>query len=150
MSFLSLLNMPGIDHILFPDGDEMTKARESIRKIASKLNDGNKLRESFEELQNVHFCSKISYAFRNPFLVIASLGYTSAQVAFVVLAIIAIQNESLGTFVYIIYCIFSIIIAILANVYVFLVVACGQPSLLAFLWLLLWLLCLLLGYIPSI
>ena len=123
LDFLGLLNMPGIDHILFPDGDEMTEARESIRKIASKLNDGNKLRESFEELQNVHFCSKISYAFRNPFLVIASLGYTSAQVAFVVLAIIAIQNESLGTFVYIIYCILSIIIAILANVYVFLVAA---------------------------
>ena len=42
------------------------------------------------------------------------------QLAFVVTAIVAIQNETLGT---IIYYILSIIIGVLANVYVFLVAA---------------------------
>ena len=119
LDILNLLNMPGINRVLFPDGDEIKEACESIQKITSKLNDGNKLRESFEELQNVHFCRKVSYAFRNPFLVMAS---TFALVSFVVLAIIAIRTETLGT---IIYCILSIIVAVLAklNVYVILIAA---------------------------
>ena len=120
LDILSLLNMPGIDHVLFPDGDEIKEACESIRKIALKLNDGNKLRESFKELRNVDFGKKLSYAFRNPFLVAACLVYSFAQLAFVVTAIVAIQNETLGT---IIYYILSIIIGVLANVYVFLVAA---------------------------
>ena len=119
LDILSLLNMPGIDHVLFPD-EEIKDACESIRKIATKLNDGNKLRESFEVLRNVDFCSKGSYAFRNPFLVAACLAYSVIQLAFVVIAIVEIQNESLGT---IFYYILSIIIGILANVYVFLVAA---------------------------
>jgi hypothetical protein len=120
LDILSLLNMPGIDHVLFPDGDDIKEACESIRKIASKLNDGNNLRESFDELRNVHFCSKASYAFRNPFLVVACLVYSFAQFTFVIIAIIAIQNESPGI---IIYYILSVIIGVLANVYVFLVAA---------------------------
>ena len=120
IDFLSLLTMPGIDHILFPDGEEMKEAYESIRKIASKLHDGNKLRESFKSLKNLGFLNKLSYAFRNPFLVIACLAYSFAQFAFVVVTIVAIQNENLGT---IIYYIISIIIGVLANVYVFLVAA---------------------------
>ena len=120
LDILNLLNMPGINRVLFSDGDDMTEACESIQKITSKLNDGNKLRKSFEELQNVHFCRKVSYAFRNPFLVMASLGYTFAQIAFVVLAIIAIRMETLGT---IIYCILSIIVVVLANVYIILIAA---------------------------
>jgi pheromone shutdown protein TraB len=112
--------MPGIDHVLFPDGDEIKEACESIRKIASKLNDGNKLRKNFDKLQNINFGKKLGYAFRNPFLVVACLGYSFAQLAFVVTAIVAIQNETLGT---IIYYILSIIIGVLANVYVFLVAA---------------------------
>ena len=120
IDFLSLLTMPGIDHILFPDGEEMKEAYESIRKIASKLHDGNKLRESFKSLKNLGFLNKLSYAFRNPFLVVACLAYSFAQFAFVVVTIVAIQNENLGT---IIYYIISIIIGVLANVYVFLVAA---------------------------
>ena len=120
LDFLSLLNMPGIDHVLFPDGEEMKEAYESVRKIASKLNDGNNLRENFEKLRNIDFGKKLSYAFRNPFLVAACLAYSFAQLAFVVVAIVGIQNETLGT---VIYYILSIIIGILANVYVFLVAA---------------------------
>ena len=73
LDILSLLNMPGIDHVLFPNGDEIKEACELIRKIASKLNDENKLRESFKEFRNVDFGKKLSYAFRNPFLLVASL-----------------------------------------------------------------------------
>ena len=120
LDFLSLLNMPGIDHALYPDGDDMKEAYESIRKIASKLNAGNKLKEDFRKLRDIDFTKKVSYAFRNPFLVAACLTYSFAQLAFVVVAIIGIQNETLGT---IIYYILSIIIGILANVYVFLVAA---------------------------
>jgi hypothetical protein len=119
LDILGLLNMPGIDHLLFPD-EEIKEACESIREIALKLNDGNKLRESFEKLRNVNFCNKVSYAFRNPFLVVACLVYAFAQLAFVIIAIITIQNESPGT---VIYYILSVIIGILANVYVFLVAA---------------------------
>ena len=120
LDFLSLLNMPGIDHVLYPDGDDMKEAYESIRKIASKLNAGNKLNEDFRKLRDIDFTKKVSYAFRNPFLVAACLTYSFAQLAFVIVAIIGIQNETLGT---IIYYILSIIIGILANVYVFLVAA---------------------------
>ena len=120
LDFLSLLNMPGIDHILYPDGEEMKEAYESIRKIALKLNDGGKLRENFEQLQNARISKKLGYAFRNPFLVTACLAYSFAQLAFVIVAIVAIQNETLGT---IIYYILSIVIGIIANMYVFLVAA---------------------------
>ena len=120
LDFLSLLNMPGIDHVLYPDGDDMKEAYESIQKIASKLNEGNKLRENFEKLRNIDFGKKVSFAFRNPFLVVACLGYSFAQLSFVIVAIVGIQNETLGT---IIYYILSIIIGVLANVYVFLVAA---------------------------
>ena len=119
LDFLSLLNMPGIDHVLFPDGEEMKEAYESIQKIASKLNNRNKLREYFEELRSVGFCTKVSYAFRNPFLVAACLAYSIAQLIFVIVAIGGIQS-TLGT---VIYYFISIFIGILANVYVFLVAA---------------------------
>ena len=120
LDFLSLLNMPGIDHVLFPNGEEMKEAYKSIRKIALKLNDGGKLRENFKEFQNINTCNKLTYAFRNPFLVTACLAYSFAQLAFVIVAIVGIQNETFGT---IIYYILSIVIGIIANMYVFLVAA---------------------------
>ena len=73
LDFLSLLKIPGIDHLLFPYGEGMKEAYESIRKIALKLNEGNKLRTKFNKLQGIGFLNKLSYAFRNPFLVAACL-----------------------------------------------------------------------------
>ena len=122
IDFLSLLMMRGIDHIIFPNGEEMKEAYESIQKIGSKLqyHDGNMLRDDFKRLQGISFRDKLSYAYLNPFLVVACLAYSFAQFAFVVITIVAIQNVNLGT---IIYYVISIFIGVLANVYVFLVAA---------------------------
>ena len=120
IDFLNLLNMPGIDHFIFPDGEEMKEACASIRKIAEKLNYGNELRENFERLRNIGFVKKLTYAFRNPFLVVACLAYSCAQFAFMVIVIIGLQRETIGT---IVYYVLSIVIGIFANMYVFLVAA---------------------------
>ena len=120
VDFLSLLMMRGIDHILFPNGEEIKEVYESIQKIGLKLRDGKKLRDDFKRLQGISFCNKLSYAFRNPLLVVACLAYSFAQIALVVVTIITMENVDLST---IIYYVISIVIGILANVYVFLVAA---------------------------
>ena len=120
IDFLSLLSMPGINHLLFPDGAEMKEAYESIEKIAMKLHDGGKLKKDFEELRSKGFGDKLGFAFLNPFLVAGCLVYSFAQLAFVIVTIVGIQSENLGT---VVYYILSILIGIVANVYVFLVAA---------------------------
>ena len=118
INVLSILETPGIGHVLMFDEDTKDVWSKVI-EITKNLNK-SQLKEDFLNLRNQPFTNKLFYPFKSPVLVIVCLVYSFSQFAFVLTAILAIRSGDPGT---IFFYILSIVVGIIANIYVLAVAA---------------------------
>ena len=118
INLLSMLEAPGIGHVLMFDEDTKDVCSK-VTEIAKHLNK-DQLKEDFCELRDQAFSNKLFYPFKSPLLVIVCLFYSFCQFAFLLTAILAIQSGDPGT---VFFYVLSIVVGIIANIYVFAVAA---------------------------
>ena len=86
VNLLSILEIPGIDYIIFPN-DTQQGAHQKIEKIAGLLNKKD-LTEAFLKLYNKSLCTKITYPSVAPCLVLACFIYSYVYFAFIAVAFV--------------------------------------------------------------
>ena len=108
---LSILKLPGIDETLElkATGKE---AGEKVDKINRYIHVAE-LKKQFKGLRDTAWCSKFSYPFHSPQMVILCLTYAALQLVFVISGVIGAGMHWSSFFA------FAIIVGIIANIYVF-------------------------------
>ena len=122
INLLSLLKAPGITPVILPERaiqEAENRAEDITRNLCTEPRMNNiicLLPYEYKVLIDKSLTAKLSLPLVHPGLVIFCLGYFASQVAFIVLAIIGIDNYAIG---YIFYYILVVILGVSANFYVF-------------------------------
>ena len=129
LNVLSLLRMPGVDTIFYPN-ESAAEVRKKVIKLQERLNLSS-LKQQFMNMRNKAVLSdKFLFPFKSPVLITLSIIYGSLQFGFILCASLAICSDGQVDHVILnngpgwaIFYALSVAFGVLANIYVFLVAA---------------------------
>ena len=125
IDILSLLELPGVDHILRPD-KELKDSHEKAKRIMRFVHFAE-LKKDFKGMHGKDWCNKFMYPFSSPILVFLCIVYSICLLFFIIFATLAVSDDgdtmtvvlNGGNWVY--FYIGAIIFGIIVNTYVFVV-----------------------------
>ena len=126
LDLLSILQMPDANHIFYPN-QSTKEIRDKVNAIMNFFR-YNDLKNDFTNMHKTAswLGDKFTYPFRSPLMVALAITYSAFQFAFILCAALTdgmeveVLNGGLG---WVLFYIFSIIVGVVANLYVFIVAA---------------------------
>lgn len=128
IDMISIWKMGNPDDFVYIDEKQKVK-KSTVIKVIDQFVRITKLRSEFHNMRQTFCCEKFFYPFKAPVLILISVGYITLHLAFVVCS--AVTLNDMGTTVsqilngggWAFYYIVEVVVAVLANVYVFAVAA---------------------------